>query len=86
MIGGVSNINPYQGVQSFEAVRALNRVDLQLESPLDSVNVQQPQLISDLEAQEALAAVEEDLSLSSAEALSVHGGLDFDRVMALLAD
>ena len=51
----------------------------------DVVRVRQPELMSE-EAQQAMADVQDSLSASPGEALSVHGGLDLARVMALLAE
>ncbi|MBO5490177.1 hypothetical protein [uncultured Desulfovibrio sp.] len=52
----------------------------------DVVRVRQPELMSEEEAQQAMADVQDSLSASPGEALSVHGGLDLARVMALLAE
>lgn len=50
----------------------------------DIVNINAPSLLTDEEAQEALVTVEESVSASPTEALSVHQGLDLNRVLALL--
>ncbi len=50
----------------------------------DVVNVNAPSLLTDAEAQEALVTVGESVSASPTEALSVHQGLDLNRVLALL--
>ncbi|MBO4300413.1 MAG: hypothetical protein J5861_02305 [Desulfovibrio sp.] len=52
----------------------------------DNVSVRNPQLMTDEEAMEAMSQVQDSLQQSTGEALSVHGGLDYSRVMALLAD
>ena len=52
----------------------------------DVVHIQKPDLMTDAEADEAMAMVQNSLQQSAGEALAVHGGLDFDRVMALLAE
>ena len=50
----------------------------------DVVNLSTPILLTNEEAQEALIAVEESVRASPTEALSVHQGLDLNRVLALL--
>ena len=50
----------------------------------DVVNLSTPILLTNEEAQEALVTIEESVSASPTEALSVHRGLDLNRVLALL--
>lgn len=50
----------------------------------DVVNVHAPTLLTDEEAAEAMSAVGRAAQESPAEALSVHRGLTYDRVMQLL--
>lgn len=50
----------------------------------DEVNIHTPVLLSDEEAAEAMSSVSRATQESPAEALSVHRGLTYDRVMQLL--
>ena len=55
-------------------------------APADKVSVSAPELMTDEEAQEVMSEVQSTVFESPADALSVHSGLDFSRVMALLAE
>jgi hypothetical protein len=52
----------------------------------DVVGIRKPNLLSDGEAAVAMGAVQDSLSSTPSEAMSIHNGLDESRVMALLAD
>ena len=54
--------------------------------PVESVSVKAPDLLTDEEAQEMLAETRQEVVDNPLEALSLHQGLDYNRVMALLAD
>ncbi len=48
------------------------------------VHVSSPHLMTDEESLNAMADVESSLQNNTAEAMSIHGGLDLDRVKSLL--
>ncbi len=50
----------------------------------DMVSIRAPHLLSDAEAAQAMDTVQETVEHNPGEALSVHSGLEYDRVMALL--
>lgn len=52
----------------------------------DTVSINPAVNMTDEEAQATLQEVSENIAENQAEALSVHQGLDYDRVMALLGD
>lgn len=51
---------------------------------IDRIEVSTPQFLTNQEAEEALAMVGENVTTSPADALSVHQGLDVNRVLSLL--
>ena len=52
----------------------------------DVVNVSRPDLMTDEEAQEVMSEVQDTIGGNPLEAVTVHQGLDYSRVMALLED
>ncbi len=51
---------------------------------IDRIEVSTPQILTNQEAEEGLAMVGENVTTSPADALSVHQGLDVNRVLSLL--
>lgn len=87
MISGISGISGVQGYQ------ALNRAPLEHTAHQaahasaetgDTVSINSAVNMSDEEARQILQEVSADIGSNHAEALSVHQGLDYDRVMALI--
>ncbi len=56
------------------------------QATLDTISLTYGMNNLDAEAKEAIETVQQDLSQSPSEALAVHQGLDYNRVMALLGD
>ena len=50
----------------------------------DTVTIRAPHLMSDAEAAQAMDTVQQTVEHNPGEALSVHSGLEYDRVMTLL--
>lgn len=60
--------------------------DLSPQQGGDVVSINKPGEMTDEEIAQAMQSVEDNVAANRAEALSVHGGLDYSRVMALLGD
>lgn len=60
--------------------------EMELVARGDVVSIHRPEQMTDEDISQAMQSIEESVSQSSAEAMSVHGSLDLSRVMALLND
>ena len=60
------------------------RTPLQKQSAQDSVTLSTNKALTDEEAIQTMEEVEQSLSTQKEEALAVHSGLSYDRVMSLL--
>lgn len=80
----ITSVNSVYGTQN--QVQLLRQPQAQTASMNDVNHVKNPQLMTDEDIDSAMSVVRNSVQQSAAEALSVHGGLDYSRVMALLAD
>lgn len=78
----VTGLAPLPGFTTVQP--ASGRASAPQASTQDVVDIRTPHLMSDAEAAQAMDTVQETVEHSPGEALSVHSGLEYDRVMALL--
>lgn len=64
----------------------LRQNDMAIQPIGDVISISKPEEMTDEEIEQTLAAVHDYVAANKAEALSVHSGLDYDRVMYLLSD
>lgn len=88
MISGISGLQGYQGLgRTMEnQARQDAHKPAQLAEIKDTVSINPAVEMTDEEAQKLLQEVSADIGVHQTEALSVHQGLSYDRIMALLGD
>lgn len=69
---------------SLHGEQRIRQNEVAMQANADMVSINRPEEMTDEEVAQAMQSVEENVSMNRAEALSVHGGLDYGRVMALL--
>lgn len=87
MISGISNLQAHEGINRLNTEHAAQHNGRQ-GAPVsrDSVDINPAARMTDAEAEQTLQDVSQEIKATASEALSVHQGLDYNRVMALLGD
>lgn len=78
-----SSALPNIGAQSEQCPRM---TEMELSARGDVVSIHRPEQMTDEDVSQAMQFIEDNVSESPTEALSVYGNLDYSRVMALLSD
>lgn len=86
MISGISGLQGYQALARTNAEHHVGQPAHAQAAARDTVSVNPAVNMTDEEAEQVLREVSADIASDQAAALSVHQGLDYDRVMALLGD
>lgn len=86
MITGITGSQGYQTINTVNMQHQAGQNAHASAGARDTVNINPVVNMSDEEAQQLLQEVSENIGIHQAEALSVHQGLDYDRVMALIGD
>lgn len=86
MISGITGLQGYQAINTVNTQHPAGQNIQASAQAKDTVNINPAVNMSDEEAQQLLQEVSGDIGVHQAEALSVHQGLDYDRVMALIGD
>lgn len=86
MISGISGLQGYQALARTNAEHQASQAAQAPAAAKDTININPAVNMTDEEAEQTLQEVSQDIVANQAEALNVHQGLDYDRVMALLGD
>lgn len=84
--GVVANQSGVLANLSLQGDKRIRHNDAAMQANGDVVSINKPEEMTDEEISQVMQSVEENVAMNRAEALSVHGGLDYGRVMALLGD
>lgn len=85
MISGISGLQGYQALNTVNGQHAGQNIQAPA-AARDTISINPAVNMTDEEAEHTLQEVSQDIVANQAEALNVHQGLDYDRVMALLGD